>query len=407
MKPSLDQAAVGPVSGVRISLIDALRGSALGGILLIHSVQHFGLTLFPEPPAAWLYRLDGWTNRAVFFLFSGKAYAIFALLFGLSFALILERWTKRGVNVGTRFPWRLFLLGVFGYVHGLLFAGDILLVLALLGLPLVLLHRFSDRALVVLAVLLLTQLPAAWQVGQCLVDPAYVPPPQPRWDTPASAKQVYARGSLGAVLATNHGTGQLWRLRFTYESGRYLQLLGLFVCGLLLGRHHMLEDPRRAQALGRRALYWGVGTLAVLHMLKLLLPEFGFAGSRRQVVANYLGGYCSLAQIGVWLGAFSLIFLHRDWRWGLSWLAPLGRMSLTCYVTQALVGVPFFFGFGLGLYRDLGPFGSVLCALALLAVQTVVAHWWMRRFHYGPCERLWRAGTMGTFQTPFRKMPAG
>jgi uncharacterized protein len=124
-------------------------------------------------------------------------------------------------------------------------------------------------------------------------------------------------------------------------------------------------------------------------------------------VTNYLGGYCCLAQIGVWLGAFSLLFLHRDWRRGLDWLAPLGRMSLTCYVTQALVGVPIFFGFGLGLYRDLGPFGSVLCALALFAAQAVGAGWWMRHFHYGPLEWLWRAGTMRTFQTPFRKASLG
>lgn len=406
MKSSLAPAAVGPDSGERISLIDALRGSALVGILCIHCVQHFGVTLYPESPAGMLARLDGWTNRVVFFLFSGKSYAIFALLFGLSFALILERWSRRGVNVATRFPWRLFLLGVFGYLHGLLFVGDILLVLALLGMPLVLLHRFSDRALVVLAVLLLAQIPAAWQVGRSLLDPAYAPLAPLRWDTPEPVKQVYAQGSLGAVVAANYGMGQLWRIRFTYESGRYLQMLGLFVCGLLLGRHHMLEELPRAQALGWRALCWGLGALAVLSALKLLLPEWGFAGPRRQVVANYLGGYCSLALIGVWLGAFSLLFLHRAWRLGLNWLAPLGRMSLTCYVTQALVGVPIFFGFGLGLYRDLGPFNSLLCALLLLAVQTMGAHWWLRYFHYGPCEWLWRAGTMRTSQIPFRKTSA-
>jgi uncharacterized protein len=87
----------------------------------------------------------------------------------------------------------------------------------------------------------------------------------------------------------------------------------------------------------------------------------------------------------------------------LDWFVPLGRMSLTAYVTQALFFVPFFYGYGLGLYRHLGQFHSVLCGLAFIVVQTAVAKLWLRHFQYGPLEWLWRAGTNRTWRTPFRR----
>jgi len=385
-------------------LIDALRGSALIGLFLVHCVEHFELTIYPEHSPEWLHQLDEWTNQAAFFLFGGKAYAIFAMMFGLSFAIILDRWTKRGVNVVIHFPWRLVLLGVFGYVNGILYNGDILLVLAVLGLPLVLLHRFSDRTLVMLTVLLLLQIPSAWQTAHCLIDPAYAPPIPVHWGITDALKPIYAHGSLREVVIMNLGTGQMARFWFTYESGRYLQMMGLFLCGLLLGRHRILENTDRAKMLARRALSWGAVAFALCYPVKLLLPEWGIAGMRLHVVSEFVGGFCNLAQMAVWVGAFILLYnLGGRWRRALDWFVPFGRMSLTCYVTQALVCVPFFFGYGLGMYRYLGQFNSVLCGLGFLVVQGFCAHAWMRRFHYGPLEWLWRAGTMGTLRTPFRK----
>jgi uncharacterized protein len=78
-------------------------------------------------------------------------------------------------------------------------------------------------------------------------------------------------------------------------------------------------------------------------------------------------------------------------------------MSLTCYVTQGLVGIPLFYGYGLALYRYLGSFYSILFGIALFIVQCVFAHLWLKRFVYGPLEWLWRSFTFLTFATPMRK----
>jgi uncharacterized protein len=78
-------------------------------------------------------------------------------------------------------------------------------------------------------------------------------------------------------------------------------------------------------------------------------------------------------------------------------------MSLTGYVTQGLIGVPLFYGYGLALYRHLGPFQSLLLGGGILVVQCAGAHYWLQRFRYGPLEWLWRSCTFLDFSTPMRK----
>ncbi len=390
----------------RIALIDALRGSALAGLFLVHCVEHFELSLYPEDAPPLLQRLDAWTHSAAFFLFSGKAYAIFALMFGVSFMLLLQSWTRQGVDVRTRFPWRLLLLGAMGYLNGILYNGDILLVLAILGLPLVLLHRLPDKVLGWLAFLLLLQLPNAWKAVGCLLHPEIEPWEPVHWGIYGRVREIAAHGSLWDMVRTNLGDGQAVRLWFTLETGRYTQMLGLFTVGLLLGRHHLMENPAAARRLGWRALILGGVGFLVLYPLGPLLDGWGVTGLRGYYVSTWLNAYSGLAQMAVWVGGFIVLYLHPGWRRWLEHFAPLGRMSLTGYVAQALFFVPLFYNYGLGLYRHLGQFYSELIGVAFIMGHLWAARLWLRHFHYGPLEWLWRAATIRSWRTPFRRRAA-
>jgi uncharacterized protein len=167
--------ALTPPSSSRIEIVDALRGSALLGLFLLHTVEHFDFSRYPEKSPAWLGTLNAGTNDTAFFLFGGKAYAIFAMMFGLSFFLIIDRAARRGVDFRWRFMWRLCVLTAIGYVFGLIYCGEILTMLAVIGLPLVFLYKAPTRVLGWLSVLLLLQLPFVWQAVRLSFDPAYVP----------------------------------------------------------------------------------------------------------------------------------------------------------------------------------------------------------------------------------------
>ncbi len=397
-------------SGSRIEIIDALRGSALLGILLLHSIEHWDFLRYPEQAPAWLQLLNRQTHDVGFFLFGGKAYAIFAMMFGVSFFIILDRWSQRGVNFRARFLWRLTVLAVLGYVHGIVYCGDILLVLAVLGAPLIFLYRLGSRALLWISLALVLQLPSLWETGRVLFDPGYQPPQPRHWAIYGHLGRVFADGTFLEVIRTNLWQGQWSRIWWTIETGRYTQMLGLFVWGLLLGRARIFEDSARGIRLAKRALLWGAIGFAVIYPVKLNLGAWGLRDMDRYVVDNLVSSYCNLAQMAVWAGGFVLLFQWARARTVLRQLAPYGRMSLTCYVTQGLVGVPLFYGYGLALYRYLGPFFSVLLGAAYFLIQCALARLWLERFAYGPLEWLWRACTFLDFTLPFRRRrpaPAG
>ena len=69
----------------RIEVIDALRGFAVMAIILVHNLEHFIFPVYPSNAPDWLNALDQGVVNVVFTLFAGKAYAIFALLFGFTF----------------------------------------------------------------------------------------------------------------------------------------------------------------------------------------------------------------------------------------------------------------------------------------------------------------------------------
>lgn len=105
----------------RILAIDALRGFAVMGIILLHNIEHFNFYSFPESSSPVLAHLDETLWDMLFFLFSGKAYAIFALLFGFTFYLQSCSAAKRGEDFKGRYMWRLVLLLGFGFVNSLFF----------------------------------------------------------------------------------------------------------------------------------------------------------------------------------------------------------------------------------------------------------------------------------------------
>ena len=118
----------------RLDILDALRGSALLGILLLHAVEHWDFMLLPQGRPAWLEALDTQVVGWAYFLFGGKAYAIFALSFGISFFVTLDRWQGSADHPSARFLWRLALLGALGYLHGALAARTLRLRSAGMGL---------------------------------------------------------------------------------------------------------------------------------------------------------------------------------------------------------------------------------------------------------------------------------
>jgi uncharacterized protein len=136
----------------RIDAADVLRGFAIAGIILIHFLEHMNFYSFPE-----LTKLDENVWDTIFFLFAGKMYAIFAMLFGLSFFIQHDNQAQKGKDFRPRFVWRMVLLMLFGLLDLMFYNGDILFIYAVCGLLIIPFIRCSNKVLNWIILILMIQ----------------------------------------------------------------------------------------------------------------------------------------------------------------------------------------------------------------------------------------------------------
>src|SRR6187551_910880 len=214
-----------PAIPQRLELVDALRGFALLGICLVHFMEYFELYWINQDPTA--------LHNLIFFLFAGKAYAIFALMFGLSFFIIMDNQAKKGVNFSYRFAWRLLILLVIGYIHTLLYLGDILSVLGIIGLSLLFVQKLATRWLWGAAVLCLLQLPFFYHVYAALANLPGANDEPLHWAVFGKVYGAIEQANFAQLIALNSWDGLAAKWLYFAESGRGLQLIGLFIIGLI------------------------------------------------------------------------------------------------------------------------------------------------------------------------------
>lgn len=411
----------------RIRLIDALRGLSLGMIAMAHfGEQYLGFMAPPGQPYNIQSTADGILEALSWIFLRGKGFGIFSFMFGLSFALQMQRAERRrgGADFRPRFVWRLVILFAIGWLHGLAYNGDILTVYAVLGLPLILFYRVRDRWLFLLAFLLLVGGP---RIAHRVIDgPAThteLQSYQQRMIAEADEHwQAVSEGDVPSILRIHATTGFKAKWEFQYGFfGRGYQTFGLFLLGLWAGRRHVFEEVRTHQPLFRRIWRW-TGALT------LLLPLIGgiffavgraVAGDQPQQGAGTLPDFSSwpvVAGMGLfdawnnamtlfYVASFALLFLRPRWQPRLLRFAPVGQMALSAYVSQTAIGVLLFFGVGLGLLGHFGNSVTIPLGLAVFALQVWACRVWLARFRYGPIEWVWRSLTWLRLE-PFR-LPAG
>jgi uncharacterized protein len=386
----------------RIELLDALRGFALFGILLAN-IHYFSGWSFLEADAraelagAAVAQVEGFL---FLLLIDGKFYTVFSLLFGIGFALQLQRLQRRTARALTVYLRRLFALWLIGMVHlCLIWDGDILVLYALTGLVLLLLRDVSDRQLLIGATVLILLPIVGWPLVRLLGL-------HPLFGVQGLADATWASLSHGADVPPAEWlarpdwaslwvwlqSGPVYRIAYLLDSWRLPKVLGVMMLGLWAGRrlgNGLLEDSRllRRVALGGLAL--GLPANAIYAALGGLFHETMLPGIAAQ--AAYALGVVPLGL------AYAALFALAWRRAGspLQRLAPAGRMALSSYLGQSLICIALFYGVGLGLVGELGPLGFYAVALAIFAAQVVLSTLWLQRFEQGPLEALWRWMTYG------------
>ncbi|MBX3476911.1 MAG: DUF418 domain-containing protein [Brevundimonas sp.] len=381
-------------SGQRLITVDAVRGLALFGVLLVNLLWHADIVI----PGRVLARLptseiDVWLDPVLRWLWEGKAQALFSLLFGFGFALMFARLEAAGAPAGRIYLRRLLVLLALGFAHlSFVWYGDILHNYALAGLALILFRRVPTPWLIGLGLVLALFSAAAGDLWLALqpglearVDEASRLGRAARWAT-------WQGNDYGLYVAQMIQAN--WREYLTAPEFPALTAtaLGRFLLGAAIFRLGWLSDPDRARGLARRALAWLAPTGLVLAGLQPLVDATGWAAGDGLLLALGVVNHAAELVLGLaWAAA--VVWLARGGV--LQGLAAVGRMALTNYLMQSLVFLFVLYGFGLNWLRYDGATFALALALVIFAAQVGFSRWWLARFRFGPAEWVWRALTYG------------
>lgn len=376
----------------RIEVVDALRGFAVLAIILVHNLEHFIFPVYPDAATqpGWLNILNEGVFSVTFSLFAGKAYAIFALLFGFTFYIQYTNQQRKGKDFGYRFLWRLLLLTLFATLNAAFFpAGDVLLLFCVVGLFLFLVRKWSDKAVLIAAIFLLLQ-PVEWfHYIAGLFNPEYT---LPNLGVGAMYDEVAAytkEGNFWEFIVGNVTLGQKASLFWAIGAGRFLQTAGLFMLGLLIGRKQLFVTSESNMRFWVKALIVSAVAFGPLYQLKVLLYDNADAAMIKQTVGVVMDMWQKFAFTIVLVASFVLLYQKESFKRLTAGLRFYGKMSLTNYISQSILGAIIYFPFGLYLAPYCGYAVSLLIGFVLFLLQVSFCKWWLKSHKQGPLESVW------------------
>jgi uncharacterized protein len=402
-------AAAGPLAAhERIATVDILRGFALFGILLVNMALFKAPAISQASATTSTSLLDQIAAQAINIFAEGKFFTLFSFLFGLGFSIQLLRAQERGEPFAPFYLRRLLVLLLIGIAHAtLLWYGDILVSYALIGVFLIPFRNRAPRTLLIWSVALLVGMTLLLGAGIVAVEIQRADPVGGSALIEAEQEQLrsteaeiardtalYRDGSYAELVATRTfaPVGLIYNL---VTQG--IPILAMFLLGLYTGKRGILAHVSEHHTLLRRVRFWGL-LLGLLLSVLLVIAQARlslFAGFAALLLAHSLTGPL-LA-----LGYAATVALYAEDPRRRARLAPVGaagRMALTNYLLQTLICTTIFYGYGAGLFGEVGAALGVLLTVAIYVLQLLWSVWWLRRFQFGPVEWLWRTLTYGRAQ---------
>lgn len=373
----------------RLHVIDVLRGFAIVAIMLLHNLEHFDFYFLPEHLPDWMKFLDKGIWDTLFFLFASKSYSIFALLFGLTFFIQSNNQEKKGNDFRGRFAWRLVLLFAFGMLNSIFFQGDILTIYAIIGFLLIPIVKLNNKVLVGIAFIMLLQ-PAEWYgLINAIQNPNTEIANPVSWSYFGKMQDYIPNNSAIDTWIGNLTNGKKAVILWNWENGRFFIIFAMFIFGLVAGRKKVFVTSASSNKFWKSVLIIASISFTILYSIRLAMPGWIESSIIKRSVTTIFNPWADIALMLVWVSGITLLFQKKHYNKFLILFAPLGKMSLTNYVMQSVIGSTIYYGYGMAMYQYTGATYSFLIAVVLTLLTGGFCHWWANNFKHGPLEGIW------------------
>ena len=422
--------ALAPVAK-RLESLDFVRGCALFGILLMNIVGMGMGPAYDNPRAmGGDTGINLWTWIVMTVGFEGTQRALFSILFGAGAILLTSRLESRGrVDSADIYFRRQLWLIAFGMFNAwvLLWFGDILYAYGITALFLFAFRKLAGKTLLAIGIgaLLLGATWNAFDASKALgiyrgYEAASAVAPAQRsgeqksaigaWEaeerkfTPHPEEIAEQRreetASYWSALQLRSGINVYFQTWYMYRY--FFDIFGMMMIGMALFRLGVLTGEVRSRVYWAMLLGgYGVGLAVNIAEMRWMLAHDISVLAFKQAAISYDVG--RLAMTVGHLGLLLLFARSGAFAWFRRSMAAVGRMALTNYLAHSVVALIIFVL--LGWWGALERYQIYYIVFAVWAVQIVISPIWLKHFHFGPVEWLWRYLTYGK-KPAFAKDPS-
>lgn len=360
-----------------------IRGFSIIGILFVN-VQSFN---WPElydsfPSFYWKSSAEQFFQWFIFIIAHSSFYPLFALLFGISMGFIFESAKSRGLNPYFVFTKRLIALLVIGAVHAfLVWHGDILIVYAILGFLLIPLNHVRKNILLLVGLSILLIPNVIYSVFLYLSNYQIIPSADA-----STIQEVILNYRSGSIVGTLKQNFYDWIQLYNLQSIPFIfiSIFPMFLFGLFITKSNWLTYITE-NAFKVKKAWLAAGVLGYsLKLLPLINPSYLLYYHLAETFGGPLIGL--FYALTIILFAPKLTIIKEQ-------ISSIGRMSMTNYLLQSIIGFVIFKGFG--FYGEISPVLNIGIAIVIVILQMVFSRQWLKFYSYGPIESIWRKVTYG------------
>ncbi len=414
----------------RIKLIDALRGIALLGILLMNipgfSMPDYFSESFHSNPRS----LNFWVDAIITVVFEGKMRALFSMLFGAGILLFVSKKEQTGKPVHFLFYRRMFWLLIFGLIHShlILWIGEILYLYAVCGMLAYLFRNINPKYLVmgvplvaIIGFITETNFYQDIRAKRIAYVEATTAQKNHQTLTAAQTKALKTWREIELTMIPNREDAKknTAKMKSDYQTvAGYLRPIVFDAQTKYLPIE--ISDPLALMLLGLALLKWGflTGDWSSKNYWKVLYIGYGIGLplviysfyydylhypnleanllQMEKVPINWVDLIYPFQRILLVMAHVSgiiLIFKSGKLQGAFRRLEAVGQMAFTNYIMHSVICTFFFFGYGLNYYAELDYYQIYYVVLAIWALQLFLSPIWLRYFYFGPLEWLWRSLT--------------
>ncbi|GED60776.1 DUF418 domain-containing protein [Brevibacillus formosus] len=386
----------------RVRIIDGLRGFSLLGILMANMlIFQYGIWGSQEMDLYALPDYEMTAYKLVKIIVEGSFMPIFTFMFGFGMIKMQQSLAAKGLKQKRYLTRRFLMLIGLGFLHSyFLWEGDILAFYGMMGFFLLLFMNRKPKTLLIWGIVLLCLISLMGLAPDDPNDPASITDPARMEAYVVKTMTVYGTGTYEEIVhhrSSEDPLGLPEYMMFVLLLIAPLMSAPMFLFGMYAAKRRWFEKPEeeRISYLRNTLIFLPAGLL--LKALHVYLPGRWWSG-----VGEISGG--TILAIG-YIFAFVWFFSRGKESTWLPRFEAVGKLSLTNYLMQTVICTTIFYGYGLGWFGKIGVLAGCGLAIVIYVAQLFLSPLYLKRFRYGPVERLLRMWTNFSFSGKAKQRP--